>query len=282
MAIFYVEEHFNCINYQECEKSAIDIIEIKEGETRNSVSGFNQIIFILTGSISYTTDNQNNLKKESSKAILLPANTPITIKSEGGAKLIAIRITGISKLCDAYALTKLLYTEKYNPKNRLATLEITPMLQTFLDMLYQFISDGIRCGSYFDSKIKEMFLILRTYYEKSDILHFLYPLLSNDMAFSDIILSNYTRVKTVSELAELTNYSLSGFQKKFKKVFNMPAHQWLTEQRMKAIFQDINNPEIALKEICSKFQFSSISYFNDFCKMQFGKTPGQLRKEIKK
>lgn len=282
MGIFYAEEHLSCINYQKCAGSAIDLVDIEAGDVWQNTSKFNQIIFILEGAVNYTTNTHSNVKNVSNKALLFLANSQVDIRSEKGAKMIVVRIAGITKLCDAYALNKLLHTEKYDPKKKTSSLEINNVLENFLTTLHRFISDGIRCVSYYEIKIKEMFLIFRTYYPKPDMLHFLYPLLTNDMSFSEYIMSNYTRVRTVGELAELTNYSLSGFQKKFKKVFNMPAHQWLTEQRTKAIFQDINNPEIPLKEICSKYQFSSISYFNDYCKLQFGKTPGQLRKGTKK
>lgn len=279
MAILYNVEHFSCINYQKKAGSKIDLIDITPNETWENTSKYNLIVFILKGEIRYYSGNNTPKNETEWKSLLFLANTQLRIESDKGAKLMIIRISGITQLCDTYSLRKLLYSEKYNPKNKITSLEVNDILKNYLTTLDLFITDGIKCISFFDMKIKELFLIFRAYYPKTDLLHFFYPLLSNDMSFSDFIQSNYTKVKTVKELADLSNYSLSGFQKKFKSVYNMPAHQWLTEQRMKAIFQDISNPNIPLKEICSKYQFSSLSYFNDYCKVKFGQTPGQLRKK---
>lgn len=278
MGILYADEHLSCINYQKAVGSAIELITLEAGGSWERTSKYNQIVFTMEGEICI---DSNNIAQSVSewKSMLFLANTPLHINSENGAKFLVIRVTGVTQLCDTYSLKKLLYTEKYNPKNKISQLELNDIMKDFLKLLVKLISDGIKCISFYDIKIKELFLIFRAYYPKTDMLHFFYPLLSSDMSFSDFIQSNYTQVKTVKELADLSNYSLSGFQKKFKSVFNMPAHQWLTEQRMKAIYQDISNPTMSFKEICSKYQFSSVSYFNDYCKLKFGLTPGQIRKK---
>lgn len=279
MGILYSVEHLSCINYQKKAGSKIDIVNIEPDIAWEDTSKYNLLVFIVKGSIRYYLGNNTSQTEPEWKSVLFLANTQVRIESDSGARLIIIRISGTSQLCDTYSLRKLLYSEKYNPKKAIISLDANEILKSYLILLDNFISDGIKCISFYEMKIKELFFILRAYYPKGDLLHFFYPLLSTDMSFSDFIQSNYTKAKNVKELADLANYSLSGFQKKFKSVYNMPAHQWLTEQRMKAIFQDISNPNIPLKEICSKYQFSSLSYFNDYCKLKFGQTPGQLRKK---
>lgn len=279
MGILYANEHLSCINYQLRQGSTIELVDIEPNKKWEKTSKYNLIVFVLKGEISYYSESNKPKNETEWRSLLFLANTALHIESEKGARLMIIRVSGVTQLCDTYSLRKLLYSEKYNSKNKITSLKVNDILKNYLITLDQFISDGIKCISFFDMKVKELFLIFRAYYAKSDLLHFFYPLLSTDMAFSDFIQSNYTKVKTVKELADLSNYSLSGFQKKFKSVYNTPAHQWLTEQRMKAIYQDILNPKMSLKEICDKYQFSSQSYFNDYCKVKFGQTPGQLRKK---
>ncbi len=88
--------------------------------------------------------------------------------------------------------------------------------------------------------------------------------------------------KTVKELAQLTNYSVSGFEKKFKRVFNTSAGNWLKQQKSTIIFNDISNGSDSFKNISYQNGFSSISHFNNYCKLHFSKTPGEIRRAGKK
>ena len=77
----------------------------------------------------------------------------------------------------------------------------------------------------------------------------------------------------------MTHYSLSGFQKRFKKVFGVSAYHWMKDVRSKSIYHQINSTEKSFKEISDEYGFSSPSHFNDFCKVHFGTTPGRIRRK---
>jgi AraC-like DNA-binding protein len=209
--------------------------------------------------------------------MLIPSGNDISAQGEDDCELILMRLHGAKQLCDCFPLDKLLSEKTPNFKPNLYYLDINERMDTFLSFLDTCMSDGLRCIYYFELKIKEFYFLLRAYYKKEDLLGFFYPLLSYDIPFSDMILNNHYKVRTVQELAELTHYSLSGFQKHFKKVFGVSAYHWMKDERSKVIFHQINCTNKSFKVISEEYGFSSPSHFNDFCKLHFGTTPGHIR-----
>lgn len=88
---------------------------------------------------------------------------------------------------------------------------------------------------------------------------------------------NHLSCWSVSELALKTGYTTSGFEKKFKRVFQKSPHKWMTKQKKREIFHVINQTSMSITQISDLFGFSSTSNFNDYVKRNFGKPPGQLR-----
>lgn len=282
MKLLYAEEHCSCFNYEGGEGRAIEVKYLKKGDTWNQTSKHHKIVFVLNGLLRYDLGDVTGQYLSKSKMLLYPSDVEFEIQALNDSEVIIIRLPVTEQLCDVYSFEKLL-TEKIQYRDDIedqsSILDINERMGLFLEMLRDYVAEGLRCTYFFQIKIKEMLFILRAYYAKEDLLHFFYPLLTSDMTFSEFILKHKHEVRTVKEFAELSNYSLSGFQKRFKKVFGISAHKWLNEHRSKSILHEINNSERTLKEISNKYGFSSQSYFNDFCKTNFGSTPGQLRNQ---
>ena len=75
------------------------------------------------------------------------------------------------------------------------------------------------------------------------------------------------------------NYTVSGFEKRFKRVFGVSPYKWMNNQKAKMIFQQVRTTDLTLKEISANFGFTSLSRFNDFCKTNLGKPPGDIREK---
>lgn len=127
-------------------------------------------------------------------------------------------------------------------------------------------------------KIKEFFLLLRAYYPKEQIYDFLYPILSRDTAFSEYVRKNWSKYKTVKEIADTLHQTPKQFSKKFKEVFDKPPYKWIKERRATAIYHEICSDNIPLKQIAAKYGFSTIPQFTKFCKTELGRNPGELRR----
>lgn len=279
MKFLYSNEHCSCFNYEKSEGGAIQIRTFKKNERWYEVSKYHKIVFLLKGQIKYNLgiDSENFLT--GGNMFLFPSDIELNLTTLEDSDIIVVRLPISEQLCDVYSFEKLLKESHSNAKmdNGYHTLSINERMDIFLELLNAYITEGLRCTYFFQIKIKEMLFIFRAYYSKEELLRFFYPLLTSDISFSEFVLKHKNEVRTVKEFAELSNYSLSGFQKRFKKVFGVTAHKWLNEHRSKSILHEINKKERTLKEISNKYGFSSQSYFNDFCKTNFGLTPGQLR-----
>lgn len=277
MSILYLDEHCACYNYNSGENSLIKTHIIRKNKSWEIAPLDNTLIFMLEGelTISYGKDVEKKLPK--GKIMLLVTNSHLKAVAMKDSRLMIMKIPPHIQLCDRYALEQLLQ-EEGDKSPGLSFLEINKIMNSYLKTIELLLSEGLKCIFFFEMKIKELFFILRGYYTKEELYAFFHPLLSNDMTFSDFVQRNYHKVKTVKELAVLANYSLSGFVKRFKRVFGMSAYQWMKEQKAKIIYHEINDMTKALKEISFEYGFSSPAHFNDFCKIHFGSTPGNIRK----
>lgn len=99
--------------------------------------------------------------------------------------------------------------------------------------------------------------------------------------FERLIAENYIKAKTVTDLAQMIGYGVNSFRMKFKKVFGIPAYEWLMQEKSKRLLVAIANSEDDFKNIIDEFDFSSHSHFYKFCKARFGYSPTELRKKLK-
>ena len=68
-------------------------------------------------------------------------------------------------------------------------------------------------------------------------MNFFSPVFSEGYDFALFVWSNYTKVKTAEELSLLSNYTFSGFEKQFRKVFGVAPYKWILQKKM--IFQSV-------------------------------------------
>lgn len=101
------------------------------------------------------------------------------------------------------------------------------------------------------------------------------------IVFERLIAENYIKAKTVTDLAQMIGYGVNSFRMKFKKVFGIPAYEWLMQEKSKRLLVAIANSEDDFKNIIDEFDFSSHSHFYKFCKARFGYSPTELRKKLK-
>lgn len=277
MELLYAQEHLTCYNYEKSERPTIRKISLQKGQKWDINPVNNLFIFVIEGAVTVSYGDIVNKPIPSDKIFLLPASSPGVFIAEEDTTLFSMRLHNTKQLCDCFPLDALLKEDKGNFIPRSYILDINERVKDFLSFMDTCMSDGLKCTYYFELKTKEFYFLLRAYYTKEELLQFFYPIINRDVPFSELVLKNHHKAKTVQELATLTNYSLSGFQKRFKKTFGVSAYQWMKDARSKAIFHQINRTNKSFKEISEEFGFSSPSHFNDFCKTSFGATPGIIR-----
>ena len=278
MELLYVHEHLSCFNYEKEEKLTIEKVELKKNQSKKEYFSIdNKVLFLMEGHLLFSYGEMPDNVLPEGKFIIFPAGKTIRCEAKEDCKFIVMRLYNTKQLCDCFPLDVLMREATEDLHIEPYFLDLNERTKVFIDFLNVCLSDGLKCTYYFELKVKEFYFMLRAYYTKKDLQKFFYPILSLDISFSDFIIKNHYKAKTVQELANLTHYSLSGFQKRFKKVFGVSAYNWMKNIRSKSIYHQINSTGKSFKEISDEYGFSSPSHFNDFCKTNFGTTPGRIR-----
>ena len=279
MELLYKQEHLTCYNYEKGNRPTIEKVSIKKEQLWNLFSIDNKAIFMLKGTLNFSFGDIIDECITENKMMLVPAGSQLQCQAIKDCTFIVIRLHNTKQLCDCFSLDLLLREDNKDIRPGIHFLDINERVELYLSFLDTCMSDGLKCTYYFELKSKELYFLLRAYYSKKDLLGFFYPLISHDISFSEYVIKNHYKAKTVQELADLMHYSLSGFQKRFKKVFGVSAYHWMKEERSKLIYHEINGTNKSFKEISDEYGFSSPSHFNDFCKSNFGSTPGIIRRK---
>ena len=279
MKLCHVEEHTSCFQYN-TDEQRVEIVELQEGKDMQMSSDSNKIIFVTKGILDVSSKKVPNKKIKTEESVLIPLQTPCVITAMKDAILLVLKLDFNINFCDRLPLERLLELHgKIRKNTHIGILEANQRLTEFAHTMQDYINDGLKCSFFYDVKIREFLFLLRVYYDKQSVFDFFKPIYSTDFIFSNNIYKNLDKVRTARELAGLLNYSLSGFEKKFKKVFNSSPYQWMQEQKAKKIYHEIHCSKKTFTEMAFEYDFSSPAHFNVFCRLFFGKTPGELRKE---
>jgi len=277
MKLLYPQEHFSCYNYDKGQNARLEILKRPSGEKiiRDLVD--TEIVFVIQGHFNLSYGKYVDLDIQKGKIMFFPPGSHIEADIFEDTHLIICRVRGVVELCECLPLERLYWEHGGNKNKDFHMLEINERISSYIEHFVECTNDGLRCSSYFSIKMKELFFLLRAYYSKEDLAAFFAPLMGKDSQFMNLMYQNYRKVKSVQELADLSMYSSSGFKKQFNKVFGTSASEWLSDQKAKLIFQDLNHSPLHIKELADKYDFSSVSSFSNFCLSKFGKTPGKMR-----
>lgn len=257
----------------------IEYIELIENSTWTLSDKYSTMIFVMNGELLFSFNEYKNQLIGEGKALMIPTSYKFSALTKQNCTLITIKIPESIHFDRSFALESLLSTKSSEYTYSLSYLDINEMLWMYLNNLQSYLIKGIKSAHLLELKIKELFFIFQVFYSKEKLLDFFYLHLSTDISFRDLVYKNYAKAKTAQDLAFLMNYSSSGFHKHFKKVFGMPAYQWILQKRSKIILYEISESKKSFKEISEEYGFNSPAHFNDFCKNKLGSCPGTIRKE---
>jgi len=275
-ALLYAQEHFACHNYEKGKNAALEILNIPKGKQIQRTLHDTEIVFMLDGQFVLSYAKIFDMVVNPGVIMLFPPGSQIKAEALEDTRLIICRIRGILQLCECISLEHMYTFRDKNIKDEFHMLNINDRIYKFVELMQECVDDGLKCGYYFETKMKELFFLLRAYYTKEELNQFFSPLLSHNSRFMNLMYQN-RNVKSVHELADISLYSESGFKKQFHKVFGTSASDWLRNQKASLIYHDLNCSEMSIKELADKYNFSSVSSFTTFCQSKFGLPPGQIR-----
>jgi len=275
------EKHIDNVQYGN-QDSIIKVIKLSEGKSVQIFSQLNQIIFISGGDLTISHKEILNKKVKEGESVLIPMHTPCVFKAKQDSNILVMKLEDYINLHDYFPPSLVSQKERAKAKDSdVGFLKPHQRITEFANMLVNYLKDGIKSIRFFDLKIQEFLLMVQIYYDKQHVVKFMSPIYSNDFIFSNNVYRNFDKIKTVKELAKIFDYSLSGFEKKFKRVFDESPYRWIREQRSKKIYQEVSFGQKSFTRLAEEYGFSSPAHFNDFCKQFYGATPGELRKKMR-
>ncbi len=259
---------------------SLDVWNLEEGLDLEFIAKDHKILIVIGGNLRCSLSGYAEESISSGQMIFISIGTRCLIKTSEYVSIICLKprmmlnlynVSGHSQTNSIYELSG----------NKLTILQFTPIISAYIDSLKWFLNINFKDPLFFCIKTRELFYLMSICYSLSDRSLFFRAMASKDKNFSDFIYQNYRKAGSINELASMSCYSRSGFEKRFRKVFGVPASHWITLRRAADIDHEIRRSRKSIKQICFDYGFSSLSHFHKFCKSKFGLAPGSIRKQIR-
>ena len=274
-----VQLHLDCFKYcKNKENPLIEIKHFKSGTIEQTIVRSNVIMVVVNGTLNFSLGQTSDKQLTDGCIIAIPVEYNCKIEAIKDSTLIIFRLDTDLHFCDFFSF-EMLHRKKTERKKETHILQTNDMAKSYLNHLIAILNDGICCGYLLEMKLKEFLYLLGYYYSTQELKAFFISILNDDFEFSMLIWKNYLPTLTVGDLAKKVNYSVSGFEKRFKKVFDTSPAQWIRTQKTQAIYHEIKCSTKTFAELGYEFGFSSPSHFNNFCKKVFNDAPGSIRKK---
>jgi AraC-like DNA-binding protein len=271
----------DCLFREKVHKTAIELFTLDQYEAINNISSDNKLIFLLKGKITLSFANHIDIVINENIFVYLPMEQHYSIKALETSVLLIINIQGQISFCNYLNIEDLardIESENCACTNELYLLEISSEIKLYIEFIQVCLSREVCCAVFFKNKVNELFFLLRIFYSKRELSFFFRDALSLDSRFHSEVIRNSHKCKSVMELAQSLNYSVSGFEKHFKRIFRISPYKWMLQNKAEKIYHEIRLEKRSFKEICDEYGFSSISHFTSFCKIFLGATPSNIRK----
>jgi len=284
MKLCHSEEHSYCSQYNKKERK-IEIVEIAKGDAHQVFSEQNQMVFIIQGSLNLHSKRIYDKNIKAGELILIPLHRTCVMTALKDTSVMIMKLDFNIAFCEHLPLDLVLekYIKDDDDDAAVGFLKPNQRIADYISTIISYVADdNLICSYYHDLKVREVLFLVRAYHDKKQLVNFFKPIYNADSSFLSDIYKQLETARTVKQLANGLNYSLSGFEKKFKRVFDTSPYQWMQEQRARKIYKEVTCTKKTFTEIAFEYDFSSPAHFNDFCKQYFQYTPGGLRKENEK
>lgn len=260
---------------------SVNICVLGQNQYHEFIAEEHNILLVISGSFICSLQGYIDEEIGSGRMVFVSMGSRCCISTTEGTSFICLKPGGILNLYNYPFYSQLQESDSKKSENRLSALQFTPLITAYADYLKWFLQLGFNDPLYIGIKTRELFQLMSISYSLAERTLFFQALVSRDKKFSDYIYKNYRQISSIRELAAMSCYSLSGFEKRFQKVFGVSASRWISLRRADDIYHEITKTQKSIKQISFDYGFSSVSHFHKFCKNQLGLSPGYIRKQLR-
>ncbi|MFV0418896.1 MAG: helix-turn-helix domain-containing protein [Dysgonomonas sp.] len=259
--------------------ASVEIWKLEQNQRLEFIADEHKILFVTSGCFKCSLQGYTDQHIGSHQMVFISMSSRCRISTESGVSIICMQPGAILDLSDYSVYNQIQDTDSLKLDDKPLVLKFTPLMMSYVVSMKWFLQLGFKNSLHAQLKVREFFHLMSTSYSLAERIQFFHTLVFSERKFSDFIYKNYRRVASIRELAVLSCYSLSGFEKRFRKVFGVTASHWIALRKAADINQEIRNNQKTIKQISFEYGFSSVSHFHKFCKAKLGLSPGYMRKQ---
>jgi AraC-like DNA-binding protein len=239
------------------------------------------LVFLLEGEVKASCNEFKNQTVSQKELIFFPKLSNSFLVTNAHCKIVVFSFTNLKSTTEKHAFQS--YWRLYpNVNYSFEPLEFRCPLIEFFDLLLLYLEKNINCAYLHELKHQELFLLLHLQYPKEELARFFYPIIGKSFDFRSLIMDNYLKVSHIDDLARLSGMGRTNFDNKFKDEFGTSPHQWILKQKAKFVRQSLGEPDTTFSDVMRKYNFNSATHFTRFCKQQFGCTPTEVVRQIRR
>nr|WP_321376727.1 helix-turn-helix domain-containing protein [uncultured Bacteroides sp.] len=225
----------------------------------------NHVLFILSGEIKlFTTNLETKIFKKDMMFIASDKNSAFKGIVLEKTEIVILNIGNSIPFYNDYPLKEI---KSYCLKNifEFEAIEIRQPIHCFLQGIILYFKYKIHNKYMYDLKKYEFLLLMQSFYDKEETIHFFSPIINNMSEFKNMVYSRYTNTCSVEQLASMCNMTTKTFTRRFKEQFNTTPYKWLMQQRNKSISIYLAQG-VPIQKIADEFGFASTTSFISYCK----------------
>ena len=172
---------------------------------------------------------------------------------------------------------------KSNTSNKveaeLPTIKGDKLLIKYIDsILFYFENPSMATEELLVLKIKELFMLLMHTKNAPDVKRVLSRLFSpQSYSIREVVEAHLYDDITVSELAQLSNHSLSSFKRKFKEIYKESTAGYLKKKKLEKAAELILKTDESISKICYDSGFNDVAHFSRSFRSRYECSPSAYR-----
>ncbi|MBI3195638.1 MAG: helix-turn-helix transcriptional regulator [Ignavibacteriae bacterium] len=177
-------------------------------------------------------------------------------------------------------LPKFLQESKRNPMNNgMGKIKSTPLLQKYIEgILFYFENPTLVNEELLILKLKELILLLNQTKDAPVVQQILSELFSPTVyTFRKIINSHLFSNISITELAQLTNLSVSSFKREFSKIFNDSPARYIKNKKIEKATELLLSTDQRISDIAYNCGFNDVAHFSKSFKEKHNVSPTKYR-----
>lgn len=266
----YIDEHLNCKNYKKVVDDGFKYVVGKAGShiLSDDCVPCNRIGMIYSGEVEIRCCDFDTLSMSAGQMIMMATGYKFDIVCKSDVEALVFNFTIPESGCDLLfvdSLTKMCEQSQY----QFEPLDIRYPIRLFMESMIYCLRNGVNCVHYHQIKEREFFICLRGFYTKQEVIALLYPIINRSMIFKSYVMLHYRQAMNVEDLIEQSDLGRTAFFEKFKETFGTTVKKWLTERTVVDVRFDAMRPDMTAKKLSDRYNFSSQSHFNTFCRKHY-------------